>query len=856
MTKNYGPAVSGFLNPEGRNWETAVFQASKPVLDVEINLTQDTSQNEIRRLGKRTLPSGWLMSDFLNTSDMTAAIFTASSTAFELEIPQDIHAIVNGWLVRVGYTNAAGGTKNVLALGASPSGAGAKRTDLVILEVWRKLLSASPSTDGKSPAGRIWWFGNVKIDAADDLTLNFADDILDGAVGAETTKRVQIQYRLRVIQGVDLAAYPYGIDDPTVVAHSVPPIAATPDGVATLFPYVNQSTSGDPGLWVAGDGIPTNTLQTVDGYMYAVPLMAVVRRNDTAFDKNSNHNGGKASPVPSDRPDGLFYNLIAARDIVDLRLGSSPEGWNYQEVMEKNLQFLFDNALRTEMTRTLIGGGVDGTTVLWADEVGVLPGDGSTTGDTPGAEFIGQFDYVRRRYSDRVIHETICVSHNPSGATWANNEIVTIDPSALQLYPAGTPFNWSSRAPSDVSIVDMHAAFFSGSSLAKTDMGADAVLTGVGTVPQGSLSLDIGTVPGGVTNEPLDIILEIAYPSGQGLTKTPTDDFGALSFWINNYGSLPADYEADEYANLYWANREMELTYRTTATWLTRLSDGTQNVLLVQERIDTLISVTVNGLPYGGSMTVDPSGYTVTDDASSAFGSAPGDTLVVNYKAVRAYPQSGVQVTIYYEARAPLTVPDSFLGAGSLTLTPRYIAPYVYVLATGSGAQIEAYPFPYQYVAGAVYPGSGGTFSGDHELDGASTIYVSNFSADTGFLRLETKIPMVPAPDKLVFTRAGGDVDIEGRSYFKEVPTTEYIPNAYAQPLSDPKKHKVLQPMLAELPADTSFGPKGELVLVLVSRWAMFDDQNSVGFLSSLADNTTSASVYRIKGNLLNNRRG
>jgi hypothetical protein len=62
--------------------------------------------------------------------------------------------------------------------------------------------------------------------------------------------------------------------------------------------------------------------------------------------------------------------------------------------------------------------------------------------------------------------------------------------------------------------------------------------------------------------------------------------------------------------------------------------------------------------------------------------------------------------------------------------------------------------------------------------------------------------------------------------------------------------------MLAELVADTSFGFKGQLVLVLISRWAAFDDGNLVGFYADLASNTTSASVYRVKGNLLNNRRG
>ena len=858
-TKNYGSGVSGYLDPEGRNWESGVYQASKPVLDKELNLTQDVAQNEIRRLGKRSFPSGWLSGDFLNTSDMTSAIFTVSATANELEIPQDLYAAINGWLIRVGYTNAAGGSKNVLDLGASPSGAGAKRTDLVVLEVWRKLLSAAPDTDGKSPAGRIWWFGNVKIDSADDLTLNFADDIQDAGVGSETTKRVQIQYRLRVIQGVDLASYPKGMDDPAVLAHTVPPNAATPDGTSTTWTYSNQSSSGDPGLWRAGDGVPTNTLSTVDGYMYALPLMAVVRRNDAAFDRNSNHNGGVATPGPSDRPDGLFYDILDSRDIVDLRSGISPEGWNYREVMEKNLQFLFDNALRTETTRTLIGGGVDGTTHLWADEVGVLPGDGTTTGDTPGAEFIGQFDAVRRRYSDRVIHETVCLRYSPSGANWVDYETVTIDPTALPVYP-NAAFNWASRAPSDISIVDVYGAFMTAAGTVPANFAEDGFdwnVSGLGAVPQGSVTFSVGDLTGigGFSGELLYIFVEIAYPAGQGLTKTPTSDFGSSSVSVNNPGSLPADYDTDEYANLFWANRELELAYRTTQQSFTFRSDGAQNTIVMPERVAAIDNVRVNGTPYGGAMTISDDGYSITDDVSSAFGSVFFDTILVEYRAVRPYPQNGEQVTVYYEARAPLTVPDSLLGAGSLSFIPKYIAPYVYVLTAGSGAQEEAYPFPYQYLAGAVYPASGGTFSGEHELDGASTIYVSNFSTDTGFVKLETHIPMVPSPDKLTFTRTGGDVDAEGRSYFKEVPSAEYAPNAYAQPLSDPKRHKVIQPVLAELPSDTGFGYKGELVLVLVSRWASFDDQNSVGFLSDLASNTTSASVYRLKGNLLNNRR-
>ncbi len=57
---------------------------------------------------------------------------------------------------------------------------------------------------------------------------------------------------------------------------------------------------------------------------------------------------------------------------------------------------------------------------------------------------------------------------------------------------------------------------------------------------------------------------------------------------------------------------------------------------------------------------------------------------------------------------------------------------------------------------------------------------------------------------------------------------------------------------LAELAADTPFGQKGMLVLVLLCRWAAFDDQNNVAMNVDLTQNTTTASVFRLRGNPFN----
>jgi hypothetical protein len=861
--KNFGPAVSGYLDPTGRNWETAVFQAGKPVLDKELNLGQDIDGGQAETGLKRQIPSGWLSDDFLTSSDPAAAIFTASAISNQLIVPNGLVAHVNGWLLKIQQTNNTG--SNILDLGAGPVGQGARRNDLVVLEVWRKLISAAPSTDGKSAGGRIWQQGNVKTDPANDLVLNFADDLKDVNVGAETTKRVQIQYRLRVIQNVDVFAYPYGLEDPTVVARSVPPNAATPDGNATIFTYTNQSSNGDPGLWVAGDGNPANALGTVDGFMYAIPLLAVFRRNTTAFDRRLNQNGGVATPGPSDRPDGLFADVFVARDIIDLRLGVSTTGWSYTEILDKSVQYLFDNQLYTDWTDTSpFGGGYRGATVFCADEIGLSNahgGDGITTGTTGVGQFLGEFDAVRRRFSGRAIMEVVTVAVPAPGGGWANGSTRTIDPTALPIYPY-LAFNWASFAPATVVLHDIVDAWWLGAAGKKTTnaMPYIASVTNLGAVPTVSLTLKVGTVaPLALTNETLYVDLLIEYPTGVGMSKTATNTFGSNSFFINNPGQMPvgAPVSFGSFQNqaIDSTHREVQLEYQTANITIIQAADTVVNndsTFRLPERAQTIVSVLKNAVPIVGGTVIDATGRIVTFTNAADF-TNPGDTLTITYTGIRPMPQNGEQMTIYYAARAPQAARGSMLGT-SLQVIPKYVGPAMFVITTGSGSQDEGYPFPMAYVqTGGIYPTSAGTYTGEAELSARGDVSVAEFNATTGFLRLPTFIPMVAAPEGLTFQRGLGDIDVEGRSYFKTVPGG-YVPNAYAQDLSDPKRHKDVLPMICELAADSTLGHRGQLVLVLLIRYALFDETDGVFFNANLTQNTTTAAVFRIKGNLLDKR--
>ena len=854
MTKNYGPAVSGYDVPEGRAWETIIFEAGKPILDRELNLSQDVDGGAAQAVLRRSTPSGWISDDFVGTSDPVGAIFSPLAVADTLEIPNALTAHVNGWLLKIQHTNITG--SNQVTLGSGPVGLGAQRTDLVVLEVWRRLISASPSTVGKSATARIWQQGNVATDPANDLVLNYPDDLLDVNVGSETTKRVQIQYRLRGIENINIFSFPYGLNDPAAVANSVPPSAAFPDGSATVFPYVNQSSVGDPGLWVAGDGNPANTLGTVDGYMYCIPLLAVFRRNQTAFDRRLNQNGGVASPGPSDRPDGLFSDIIVAEDLLDLRSGVSPTGWSLPELLEKNVNFMLDNTLRTEITDTAPdGGGVRGTTVFVANEVGVLPGDGITTGDTGAGPFFGQFDSVRRRFSDRSIFETVTVVVDAPFGGWLPGSVVTIDPTALTPYPYPA-FNWTSYAPPTVRFLDvLRVQYVGGAPPLKTHdaVGDIDSITNLGESPILSLVITMGTPSGGVTTEPLHVTLLIGYPTGVGLATTPVDDYGANSFEFTTAppsALLPTSFSAVGAQSLDYAHREVQLEYTTVSISFAGSADtsGPTTTLYLPERAQTVTSILINAVAVFGSV-LDVTGRIITLAAPTA----PGDDFLVTYTAVRPMPQANVQMNVYYRTAAPQMARNALLS-GSLTVVPKVTSPLMYALTTGSGSQDEGYPFAFAYVqSGGIFPSNLGTYSGESELSGRAEISVADFNADTGLLKLPVYVPMVANPESLVFTRGLGDVDVEGRTYFKTVPPG-YVPNAYSQDLSNSDRHKDIYPLLAELAADGPLGFKGQLVLILLIRYAAFDETNGVYFDADLNNNTTTASVFRVKGNLLSKR--
>lgn len=305
MAKNYGTGVSRVIETAQSQFTNVIFQQGKPPLDSEFVLLSDLALEAGQTMLSQSVPSGWIGSGvqdhdaFLTSPTWSNWFRFGQQRSGELKAIQ--WAAVNGWLIPVTGTQTGtppgapsnADTWNRIALAPPPSTSGAGRIDFVFLEVWRARLPPNPSSLNKPSSTSVYRYGNVEGGYS-----FLPDDMVDPELGFETTQRIQVQYRIRVVTGlVGLQSYPDGFDPASVKARG----ASSAD---TSFSFVNMRQAlGDPGLWRAGDGT-SNALGTVDGYSYAVPLCAVFRRNTVAWDGDpgQNLNGGlNRNPTAVDR---------------------------------------------------------------------------------------------------------------------------------------------------------------------------------------------------------------------------------------------------------------------------------------------------------------------------------------------------------------------------------------------------------------------------------------------------------------------------------------------------------------------------------------------------------------------------
>lgn len=387
-------------------------------------------------------------------------------------------------------------TGNIVTVTAIPSGIAGNAYTIVSSTVAMVVtqVQVGVDTNHKPTQDTVWRYGNTLGNLANALPEQLRDDIFR----VETTKRVQLQYRIRHTgqdEDVDWQTESDGYSNPLVYAQGgqTSPVVGYPFVKADNLSVSASSDATiygfkDPGLWIAGDGSATaaGDLDCVDGFVYSIPVCLVARRNDAwntgGWDPVNNtagavqstnagyvsaHTGLVIPATKSDRPDGAFCDVIRIEDVVDLRMTTPASQLDLANELHYQVQKLLDGQNRgsladSSLTGTVgTGSGDLANRPLVCDEIGrdvTKGGVAPSSGTTGRGTVIRNLDHMARTFSDSPVIERVIIPVNPSAANpagitvtnanvgyagWAETDTIEINLDTLQ---ASTLADWSGAA--------------------------------------------------------------------------------------------------------------------------------------------------------------------------------------------------------------------------------------------------------------------------------------------------------------------------------------------------------------------------------------------------------------------------
>jgi hypothetical protein len=798
-------------------------------------------------------------------------------------------------------------------------------------------LTGGATRPNKPTDDTIYVHGNVQAPSG----VNLPDDLVDPVLNVESTQRIQVQYRLRVyssvLLGVNPKTQPDGFSNTAVLAQGTQ-LA----GVAG-YPFVpadNVSVSGssdataygflDNGLYIAGDGSSgaATALGTADGFVYAIPLCMVFRRNDASltggFNPTLNANGGisgthagfanthldLAAPVAiaageSDRPDGLFCDWIAAQDVLDLRRHVTPPGYDFASELKYQTQSLLDQSMLTwqvdssDMVNIASGSGGQSATPMVCDEI--------ARSTDPAADIAGErirtFDHIARRFGsqsvvERVVFEILPGGVYPPGITvfnsgtgWCEGDTISLDftaldPSSLQDWSTGTgAVTVAGTWPVGTRVTDVLTVYHDdGHSTVPVDQQVQlSGVTGVGTTnvtvtldynPQavdaglGTMLVDVFSGADG-SQRRIFLELEVTYPTGAGLQKTPRAPLTpsvASGYTPYNGGAIveqDTTQRPSEMDPLWVPNpkfrapfREVLLDQKSTLV-VDSVVTRTANLVYPPRRTQTLTGLIVNGAP-AASATLGSSQREITLGVPAAGIQVP---VALSYVTQDAIPDSGTgyRLDVYYNTTAPQTcgvqsgaIPTNLLPT-DLPLEPLAVSNHLWTGQTGAGSTELGFPYavPLDAIPTSV-PSAG--YPKEWYFAATANISVSDFNADTGALTLHAMVPMDGSNVVTLGSSVAGrgtQIDAEFRAYYNYANHLGYKPTVMTQPLSGSVRHKVFTTMLVRSRERTRLFRKGELLLVVFSRFAELDADNKMVLADPLGTPMNVAAVYRTRNLLL-----
>ena len=256
------------------------------------------------------------------------------------------------------------------------------------------------------------------------------------------------------------------------------------------------------------------------------------------------------------------------------------------------------------------------------------------------------------------------------------------------------------------------------------------------------------------------------------------------------------------------------------------------------------------GTPLGGAQTLCAIQYFPQDP-------------IPNYGVIGG----GYQIGVYFRSNAVqtagtkegdiMTSGDGVLPT-TLRVEPLSVGQNIWTGQVGMGSLDQAFPYgsPLEQIPINDDPAT----HREWYFCSTASITIDDFNADTGLLALH---PFVQADVQNVLEFGGTEnwesprKDAEFRAYYPFADTDAYRPTVMSQPLFGATRHKVFVPMLCRATADVPgvddglLFRKNELLLVVISRFAELDDDNTVRFIDPPDDNRTCAALYRTRNMLL-----
>lgn len=256
-------------------------------------------------------------------------------------------AVLNGHIVRV-ESNKPEGLRIQLT---DPYPTSKERQDLVILEFWFKEIR---------PYDKVPLFGGVENDSV-------SFEMLDHRISIPTTNRVQLQWRLRAVPDDKNEVAPHYDNGTNRIEYlGINPQGPRPyENPDYIYKTADFEPYNDDHMFVAGKGKESAiSLDTIDGYVYAIPLFEVSRLNISGYNAYNNTNGGilwRSTDTISDRIslDGKFANVVYTNDINDQRypayLGTNELNDYYTKIKDFN-KYTHDTNERIELnTNNIVG---------------------------------------------------------------------------------------------------------------------------------------------------------------------------------------------------------------------------------------------------------------------------------------------------------------------------------------------------------------------------------------------------------------------------------------------------------------------------------------------------------------------